>query len=82
VHNCDKALLLMEVVTFEVGSVEASLGGVVERADAENVPDEIFFSLEKVGCFQQELDAAPLGYGLIRQVKVVEVGEHLEVLES
>jgi len=48
VHDCDEALLLMEVVTVEVGSVDTSLGVVVERADAENVPDEIFFPLEKV----------------------------------
>jgi hypothetical protein len=81
VHDCDEALLLMEVVAVEVGSIEASLGVVVERADAENVPDEIFFPLEQVGSFQQELDTSPLGYGLTREMKVVEVREHLGVLE-
>jgi len=64
------------------GSVEASLGVVVERADAENIPDEIFFPLEKVDGFQQELDAAPFGCGLTGDMKVVEIGEHLGVLES
>jgi hypothetical protein len=80
-QDCDEALLLMEVVTVDVGSVESSLGVVVERADAENVPDEIFFPLEKVDSFQQELDTAPLSCGLTREMKVVEVGEHLGVLE-
>jgi hypothetical protein len=79
-HDCDEVLLLMEVVTVEVGSAEASLCVVVERADAENVPDEILFSFKKVDGFQQELDAAPLGCSLTREMKVVEVGEHLGVL--
>jgi len=82
VPDYDEALLLVEVVTVEVGSVEASLGVVVERADAENIPDEIFFPLEKVDGFQQELDAAPFGCGLTGDMKVVEIGEHLGVLES
>jgi hypothetical protein len=72
----------VEVVTVEVGGEEVSFGVVVEWADAEYVPDEIFFPLEKDVGFQQVLDAAPLGLGLTREMKVVEVVEYLGVLKS
>jgi hypothetical protein len=60
----DEALLLVEAVAVDVGSVEASLGVVVERPDEKNAPNQVFLPLEKVDGSEQKLDASPLGCGL------------------
>lgn len=78
----DDTLLTVEVLAVEVDIVESSFGGVDERPDAKNTPNQIFLPLEMVDSGQGDFGTAPLGCGHTSEAEAVEGREHHGGLET